>query len=172
MPYILGMQNPFSFRPTPQQAAKSKASSAISAVQSSLFMRLAKAYPHTRGPVAWVLVWAATPSHKKHGEALACLRSVPAEELEGLRETAVSVVNATGRENDEAWQDLACRITELIDSQIAERTRGAHKDMTTLDAPAPVAVAVSLRLLRDGQIHSMPAEHAEACLSSGLWERA
>ncbi len=105
------MKNPFNQVASPQQ----RLSSTLAAIQTSLFSRLKKAYPHNRGHVAWVLVWAAQPMHKKHGEAMACLRTVPPEEMAGLRVAVEACANASGKEDDASWHSACGLILEALD---------------------------------------------------------
>ncbi len=129
------MKNPFMFRPSASHVAKSESSRAMSSVQTSLFSRLGKSYPHTRGKVAWVLVWAGMPSNKHHAESLACLASVSPEELAGLRETVESCAQAQGREDDQAWQSLCAQILSRLSPS---------------SQPSPLASQAALRAVPDG----------------------
>lgn len=170
------MQNPFGFRPTPKQAAKAKSSAANSGVQTSLFMRLKSAYPHNRGKISWLLVWAGTPSHAKRGEAVACLRSVPDDELAALRLAVEGCANASGREHDDAWQGLVARILDALDESrtaapvtnpVARRADPEPYRVVILSEAGEMAPALSNDPIPSGWRRATPAEwHAFAAMQT------
>ena len=123
------MNNPFSSKPTTGQLNAVRLAAASKGVQSSLFNRLRAGYPHNRGQIAWLLIWAGTPSHKRHGEALKCLRAVPSEERAWLR--VVIEACAQSKADDADWTGLCGRIERALDDS-------CHADD---DGPAPDALA-------------------------------
>lgn len=108
------MKNPFHFVPSDAHQAKALERNATNSVQTSLFARLGKSYPHTRGKIAWLLVWAGTPSSKNHRDSVDCLSAIPNEERAGLRATVESCRDAPGRESDHGWQTIVRRILDAL----------------------------------------------------------
>ncbi len=128
--------NPFA-RPNSVDAAKGARTSAASAVQTSLYVRLRGAYPGKSGPVAWALIRATQPGHKECLGALAGLRELSGEELVTLSKA----VKATR----EAAKTSEAR--ELCDAILGELS-AAHK--AARGVPAPFVAESASRVRASG----------------------
>ncbi len=133
------MSNPFSRKPTSDQLSKASKAKAVRSVQTSLFGRLANAYPHNRGKVAWCLIFAGLPKHHKHTESVHALYTVEKEELACLRDIVSGSGNAAV---DDAWKDLTDSILFQIDLVRDEAKTPIRGEGMTSREGGPGAAAV------------------------------
>ena len=153
--------------PSPQQLARSAATSAVSAVQCSLYANLKWRYPEKSGAVAWYLIRLTQPSHADHAKARWAIAQRDPKDLLILTD-AVRKTKASPKGQSSGWQGVCDQIlaalSDLSRAALAPALAALH-DVK----PAPPGSTC----IRDqqGRTQVIRDEFLESFLTSG-WVKA